>query len=100
MHRPVGEVVDSQWKMLANRGIAPQSERESLLATQEKHVAGLLEILRRSPRVRLLEIDYPTLVRTPESELSRLLEFLGPALHGDLQSLAKVIKPGLYRNRH
>lgn len=99
MRRPVEEVIDSQWKMLANRGLAPRTERRSLLETQEKHISRLLDGLRRSPRVGLLEIDYPRLVRAPHAELTKLSAFLGSDLQGDPRALARVVKPELYRNR-
>ena len=99
MRRPIEEVVDSQWKMLANRGNAPQSERLDLIAAQERHVVRLLEGLRRSSRVRLLEIDYPALVKAPEGGLAELAEFLGPEFQADPASLSAVVKPQLYRNR-
>ncbi len=99
MRRPVDEVIESQWKMLANRGAAPKSERNHLASTQAAHVEKLLESLRRSPRVALLEIDFPTLVKHPESELHRLKHFLGDDLQGNLPTLAAVVRPELYRNR-
>ncbi len=99
MRRPVPEVVDSQWKMLANRGTVPRSERAHLISAQEKHLASLLGNLRKSPHVDLLEIHYPTLVHQPATILPKLAEFMGPAFHGTPESLAAVIKPQLHRNR-
>ncbi|RYD30545.1 MAG: tetratricopeptide repeat protein, partial [Verrucomicrobiaceae bacterium] len=42
MKRPVGEVVESQWKMLANRGEQPKAAKDHLVATQEAHVAQMM----------------------------------------------------------
>ncbi|MES2475803.1 MAG: alkaline phosphatase family protein [Verrucomicrobiota bacterium] len=99
MRRPIDEVIDSQWKMLANRNVAPKSDRAHLAKTQTEHVEKLLESLRRSPRVELLEIDFPTLVQHPEGELLRLQSFLGDELQGDIASLTAAVRPELYRNR-
>ncbi|OYV07263.1 MAG: hypothetical protein CFE26_01880, partial [Verrucomicrobiales bacterium VVV1] len=37
MKRPVAEVVDSQWAMLARNGDKPRSEKEHLIRTQQTH---------------------------------------------------------------
>jgi hypothetical protein len=99
MRRPIGEIVDSQWKMLANRGTVPRSDRDHLAAAQEKHLAAVLRSLRESPRVDLLEVDYPDLVHRPADVLPRLATFLGPVLQADLPTLAAVIQPRLHRHR-
>jgi predicted AlkP superfamily phosphohydrolase/phosphomutase/tetratricopeptide (TPR) repeat protein len=65
MRRPVAQVVDSQWRMLANQGMKPKSEKAHLIATQETHVAQLLATLRQSPRIQLMEVDFPALVADP-----------------------------------
>lgn len=99
MKRPVGEVVDSQWKMLANRGELPKSEKYHLISSQEKHVGQMLARLRASERVELLEVDYPQLVADPERVISSIREFLGDAMQADVETLAAVVRPELYRNR-
>jgi predicted AlkP superfamily phosphohydrolase/phosphomutase/tetratricopeptide (TPR) repeat protein len=99
MKRPVSEVVESQWKMLANRGELPKSERSHLIASQETHVAQMIGRLKASDRVELLEIDYPKLVTDPVAEISRILEFLGESIQTDAETLSAVVRPDLYRNR-
>jgi predicted AlkP superfamily phosphohydrolase/phosphomutase/tetratricopeptide (TPR) repeat protein len=99
MKRPVAQVVESQWKMLEHHGQQPKSEKAHLIATQETHVAQLLGTLRQSPRIDLLEVDFPALVADPLAWLPRLQEFLGDTLAGDLETLAAVVKPTLFRNR-
>lgn len=99
MRRPVSEVVDSQWKMLANRGMRSKSEKAHLIATQENHVRQMLATLRASGRVDLLEVDFPALVTDPASAIGRIQDFLGDALQADLETLSAVVRPELYRNR-
>ena len=99
MKRPVGQVVDSQWKMLEHHGQQPKSEKTHLIATQEKHLAQLLATLRQSPRIDLLEVDFPELVADPLAWIPRIREFLGDALGGDLDTLATVVKPELLHHR-
>jgi predicted AlkP superfamily phosphohydrolase/phosphomutase/tetratricopeptide (TPR) repeat protein len=99
MRRPVSEVVESQWKMLANRGALPKSEKSHLIASQETHVGQILATLRASERVELLEIDYPDLIADPESAISRILAFLGNSISANPETLGAVVRPELYRNR-
>lgn len=99
MRRPVREVVDSQWKMLENRGARTASDKAHLIATQETHVEQMLATLRGSTRVELLEVDFPSLVADPETGITRIRQFLGNAMTGDLEMLVAVVKPALYRNR-
>lgn len=99
MRRPVAQVVDSQWRMLANQGMKPKSEKAHLIATQETHVAQLLATLRQSPRIQLMEVDFPALVLDPLAWIPKLREFLGESFAGDDAALAAMVKPELFRNR-
>lgn len=99
MTRPVEQVVESQWKMLERSGQQPKSERAHLIATQQKHLDQLLETLRLSPHVELLEVDFPALVSEPLPALVKIRDFMGDSLRGDLQDLAAVVRPELFRNR-
>ncbi len=99
MERPVGQVVASQWKMLERGGRQPRSEKAHLIATQETHVRQLLATLRQSPRIELLEVDYPALVADPFGQLPRIQAFLGGRLKGTPEDLAAVVRPELHRHR-
>jgi hypothetical protein len=99
MRRPVAQVVESQWKMLERSGQQPKSEKAHLIATQEQHVEQLLATLRQSPRVELLEVDFPGLIAEPAAWLPRLNAFLGGTLQGDLADLAAVVRPDLHHHR-
>lgn len=99
MTRPVEQVVDSQWQMLARSGQQPKSEKAHLIATQEKHVAQLLATPHQSPQIELLEVDFPNLVANPLACLPPIREFLGDSLAGDLETLAAVINPQLLHHR-
>ena len=98
MLRPVSEVVDSQWKMIARSGNKPRSEKQHLIDTQETHVSQTLAQLRQRKDVELIEIDYPQMVADPESQLSALTDFLGQTV-SDPKKLAEPIRPDLHRNR-
>ena len=99
MRRPVEQVVDSQWKMLANQGHKPRAEKQHLISTQETHLAHTLATLRQSPKVELLEIDFPGLVADPMAWIPQIRAFLGPALAASDETLAAAIRPELHRHR-
>jgi predicted AlkP superfamily phosphohydrolase/phosphomutase/tetratricopeptide (TPR) repeat protein len=98
MKRPVSEIVDSQWAMLARQGQKPRAEKEHLIQTQQTHMEQTLAQLRQKKNVTLIEIDYPTLVAHPNDQLPELQEFLGTtAPHPE--KLPEPIKPDLHRNK-
>ena len=99
MRRPEAEVVASQWKMLEHQNQDPKSERAHLEQTQARHVEQILERLKGSDRVDILEVDYPGLVRSPEDWAGQLVAFLGEASVSNPEAMAAVVKPELYRNR-
>ena len=98
MVRPVEQVVDSQWAMLARRGRAPRSERQHLVETQRRHSAQLRAVLRKSPRARVLEVSYPDLIADPAPVIARLAELL-PDRFRPGPEVAACVKPALFRNR-
>ena len=98
MVRPAEQVVDSQWAMLARRGRSPRSERQHLVDVQERHSQQIRQVLRKSPRVRLLEVSYPELVADPAPVIARLAELL-PGAFTPGPAVAACVKPSLFRNR-
>jgi hypothetical protein len=98
MTRPVSQVVDSQWAMLARQGKAPRSEKPHLIETQEHHSRQIREVLKKSDRVELLEVSYPDLVADPASTIAKVADFIGGSFVIGPQVLA-VVKPSLHRQR-
>jgi hypothetical protein len=98
MTRPVSQVVDSQWAMLARQGKQPRSEKQHLIETQEHHSRQIRAALKKSDRVELLEVDFPSLVAEPEKVLGVLGEFLGDFFVNG-PHVAAVVKPKLHRQR-
>lgn len=99
MRRPVREIVASQHKMLENRGTAPQAARGHLEQSQEKHAMDMLDMLRKHPRVDLLEVDYPALVGDPRPWVARLVRHLGADRLPAYEAMSGVVKPQLHRQR-
>ena len=98
MLRPVAQVVDSQWAMLARQGKLPKSEKPHLIEAQESHSRQIREVLKKSDRVELLEISFPDLIANPQPILKELKEFLGEKFLLS-PKVEACIKPELHRNR-
>ncbi len=98
MVRPVEQVVDSQWAMLARQGQTPRSDREHLIQVQERHSRDIRATLAQSDRVQLVEVSYPDLVSDPGPVIARLAEVLSGRFQPS-PAVAACIKPSLYRNR-
>jgi hypothetical protein len=79
-------------------GKQPRSEKDHLIQTQEHHSRQIREVLAKSDRVELLEVDFPALVADPQPVLARLAEFLGEAFTNGPE-VAACVKPTLHRQR-
>jgi predicted AlkP superfamily phosphohydrolase/phosphomutase/tetratricopeptide (TPR) repeat protein len=99
MTRPVKEVVASQWKMLEHKGTSPKTERDYLEQSQAAHALQVLATLRKHPRVSLLEVDYPALVKEPRVWVDSIADFLGADLISNRNTMPGVVKPELHRQR-
>lgn len=65
----------------------------------DKHLSTTLALLRRSPQVDLLEIDYRALIHDTTATLAQIVSFLGPAMLPHAEAMAGVIDAGLHRQR-
>ncbi len=99
MTRPAQEVVASQWLMLQHKGIHSKTERGHMEQAQQKHSNDMLAILRKHPRISLLEVDYPALVREPEPWTIRIAGFLGEDRLPHRDAMPGVVKQQLHRQR-
>lgn len=100
MTRPIEEVVDSQRKMidrLATKGA--ELDAEQLRRGLTAHRNEIRHWTKNVPHIELIEIDYPALVKDPQSQISRLIEFLGAERLPKSAEMAKVIDPSLHRKR-
>jgi hypothetical protein len=98
MVRPVEQVVNSQWAMLARSGQKPRSEKQHLIDVQEAHSRQIRDVLQKSDRVTLLEVSFPELVADPQPHLERLAAVLGERFTNG-PAVAACVKPGLHRHR-
>jgi LPS sulfotransferase NodH len=54
---------------------------------------------RPDPKAQFIEIDYPTLIREPLPQISRLIDFLGKERLPSFEKMAMIVDPSLYRRR-
>ena len=98
MHRPVGEVVQSQDRMLARLGAdpseLPQGRVEAIFEEQHQQTRTLLE---EETRFDWIEIEYPELIEQPLRGAEQVIRFL--ELQTDPALVAAVVDPRLYRER-
>ncbi|MCF8408989.1 MAG: sulfotransferase [Crocinitomicaceae bacterium] len=93
MRRDIQEILRSQEIML-NKD--QQAEREKFTAIYTTHLQKTYQFFELN-NIPFLDVFYKELVNNPESELKKIIEFLG--LHSDWKELAKVVNPELYRNK-
>ncbi len=99
MLRPMTEVVASQAAMLQRRpGEKPDMEQHELMRGLESHRHEVRRWLRQAKHMQVLEVDYPTLVASPQDVIPQLTEFLGD-LVSEPDKMLSVIDADLYRQR-
>lgn len=97
MRRDLEEVVASQNKMLDRRGESQHTEDERMKKLFEDDLWKANYLLKRAEHLEALEVNYSAVVQDPLAEAQRISDFLGREL--DLESMASVVDPELYRNR-
>ena len=97
MRRDLGEVVASQNQMLDARGKerGAADDRTSVLYAQ--HVEQVERFLRQRSCFSVLMVDYAAVVADPAGQAARINQFVGGGL--DVERMATVAEPALYRNR-
>ena len=98
MRRDLDEVLASQRRMLAHRGVEPDDEADVRLAgLYDRHLAEVAAWLSRQSNMRVLDVYYNDLLARPRDSADRVARFLGGRLRVD--RMAAVIDPSLYRQR-
>lgn len=98
MRRDLDEVIASQDRMLAERGVPQDGEdRERIRQLYRAHVEETLRLLRGRRCFSTLMVDYRETLAQPERIARRLDRFLGGRL--DVARAAAAADPALYRNR-
>ncbi|HXG31249.1 MAG TPA: sulfotransferase domain-containing protein [Thermodesulfobacteriota bacterium] len=98
INRKMEEILASHRKMLKNRGVfedeIPDEEMARLFNIHLKKVGDWLEA---QPNISVLYVDYNELLAEPTPQLREINRFLGNKL--DVEKMAEVVDPTLYRNR-
>ena len=98
MSRRLAEVIASQDKMLARRGQPSSPEdRDRITALLQKHLLRVHGWLSAQPNIHVLDVDYNKLLEDPAPQIEQVNGFLGGGLN--LERMAGVVRPDLYRNR-
>jgi hypothetical protein len=97
MHRDLDEVLASQNKMLMSRGEPPGAPDAQLRTAYESHLARIDRLLGARRCFEVLHVNYVDVLDKPRTEAERIARFLQRPL--DLDRMAAVTNPNLYRNR-
>lgn len=98
LRRNLNEILASQRKMIINRGEDPNQMDDAQVATMfNRHIELIEKWLARQPHIETLYIHYSDVMADPVPEIERMSRFLGRDL--DVQAMAEVVDPDLYRNR-
>jgi tetratricopeptide (TPR) repeat protein len=98
MTRPIAQVVESQWTMLARQGKPPELDKQRMAVAMEQHSQQVRQIFAASSRVELLEVSYADLVANPQPLIDDLAKFLGDAFTPG-PAVRSCIRPQLHRQR-
>lgn len=97
MRRDLSEVLASQQKMLQRRDEASETEDERMVELYENDLWKANYLLKHQPQFEHLEVYYRQVLDEPLEAARQINEFLGG--HLDVEKMAGVVDPDLYRNR-
>ena len=98
MNRDIQEVLDSQGKMLSQRGEAGGSAGDDALQKFfEAHLRKVKYFLAHDRRFSAIDVTYADVLADPEAMARRICTFLGANLN--IAAMAATVDNQLYRNR-
>lgn len=98
MRREMEELLASQRKMLERRGEPASSVSEQKMSELfGKHLDRVLAWLRQRPNFDVLYVSYNRVLESPREQAEVINEFLREDL--DVEAMAEVVDPALYRHR-
>lgn len=97
MRRDLSEVLASQQKMLQRRDETSETEDERMVELYENDLWKANYLLKHQPQFEHLEVYYRQVLDEPLQAAREINEFLGG--HLDVEKMASVVDPDLYRNR-
>jgi len=98
MRRNLEEVIASQNKMLVRRGEpTDEANDEKMIQRYKMHLRKVEYVLEEYDNFEAIDVDYRQALEDPRTYAARIGDFLGAKL--DLDRMAAVVDPSLYRNR-
>ena len=97
MQRDLEEIVASQAKMLLQREEASETDDDRMIELFKQHLLRTRNLIMSHACFDVLEVRYSDVIRNPAEQTERVSRFLGGV--PDVQSMANVVDPQLYRNR-
>jgi hypothetical protein len=97
MRRDLDEILASQNIMLERREEENPVEDQKAKDLYSKHLITTKVHARRKPNFELLEMHYRKALADPMASAREINDYLGGGL--DVQAMAEVVNPDLYRNR-
>jgi len=97
MDREIHEVLASQKKMLARRNEVSSISDEAMEKQYREHLKAVKYWLPRQANIRVKYVKYDEMVKSPETLVPSLIEFLELPLNAE--AMKAVPNPSLYRNR-
>ena len=97
MQRSLREVLASQEKMLTHRGEEDESQDSRMEEVYTEHLRTVRFMLGYRRHFETLMLDHRRTLEQPAEAARRLNDFLGGSL--DVEAMAAVVDPSLYRNR-
>jgi hypothetical protein len=98
MRREMDEILASQERMLVRRGEETDKiADEKLAALFQQHLRGVQHWLNNQPNIDVIYVSYNQVLDHPWQEARRIDAFLDEDL--DVQAMAGVVDPALYRQR-
>jgi hypothetical protein len=98
MQRKIIEVMASQRKMLLRRGEDPDKVNEEELGIiLENHLQQVESWIEGQANLERIFVDYNDMVKDAKVDILRVNQFLGGSLNVD--KMAQIVDPGLYRQR-
>jgi hypothetical protein len=99
MRRKMDEILASQKRMLVRRGEPTDAVSDERLATLfHRHLQLIEAWIAGQPNIDVIYVEYSRVLQDPVEQAQRINRFLGSVL--DVQEMAKVVDPTLYRQRH
>ena len=98
MNRDLHEVMASQNKMLKRRGEPVDEDGgEKMIGIWQRHLRKMKFTLAERENIDVLEVSHRDVISAPREQAQRVSGFLGGKY--DLDAMAGVVDPQLYRNR-